>query len=117
MEQEEFMSRMPKISPVVNKEKKRDKKKSAGLLARLFGGGGESAGIGGLGGAGAGAGEGLAGLGGAGAEGGIGAVFGGGILATKAGLMALILVGTTVAGGIGVVGYNLFGPGADKTGD
>lgn len=94
------MSQMPEIKPVVNKEPERDKKK-AGFLARLFGGGasGGGAGLGGFGGAGAG---GLA---------------GGGILATKAGVLALVLVGTTVAGGIGMVGYRLFGPGAEMTGN
>ena len=92
------MSQMPEIKPEVNKEPERDKKK-AGLLARLFGGGGSggSAGFGGLGGGG----------------GGLSGLAGGGLLATKAGLMALILVGTTVAGGIGLVGYRMFGPGAD----
>jgi hypothetical protein len=91
---------MPEIKAVVNKEPERDKKKG-GLLARLFGGGG-SGGTAGLGGFGA-----------AGSGGGLGGLAGGGLLATKAGLMALILVGTTVAGGIGMVGYRLFGPGAD----
>jgi len=93
------MSKMPEIKPVVNKEPERDKKK-AGLLARLFGGG--SGGAGGLGGFGGAGGGGLA---------------GGGILATKAGVLALVLVGTTVAGGIGMVGYRLFGPGAEMTGN
>ena len=94
------MSQMPEIKGVVNKEPDRDKKK-AGLLARLFGGGGSGgSGLGGLGGFGGGAG------------GGMGALAGGGILATKAGLLALLLAGTTVAGGIGMLGYRLFGPGA-----
>src|SRR6185312_6863458 len=86
---------MPEIKPVVNKEPEKDKKKG-GLLARLFGGGGSG------GGGGAGGGGGLA---------------AGGILATKAGVLALVLVGTTVAGGIGMVGYRLFGPGAEMTGN
>ncbi|MFI5360639.1 MAG: hypothetical protein ACHQ49_01615 [Elusimicrobiota bacterium] len=93
---------MPEIKGQVNKESK--EKKKGGLLARLFGGGsGGSSGLGGLGGAG--------GAGGAG-----GGFAGGGILATKAGLLALILVGTTVAGGIGMLGYRMFGPGADSNG-
>lgn len=93
------MPQMPEIKGEVNKEPERDKKK-AGLLARLFGGGGGGGG---------------AALGGLGAGGGLGsAAAGGGLLATKAGLMALILVGTTVAGGIGLVGYRVFGPGQDQ---
>ncbi|MFI5350466.1 MAG: hypothetical protein ACHQ2Z_13040, partial [Elusimicrobiota bacterium] len=96
------MSQMPEIKGVVNKEPERDKKK-AGLLARLFGGGGSADGLGGLGGFGGGSGGGMGGL------------AGGGILATKAGLIALILAGTTVAGGIGMLGYRLFGPGADSS--
>lgn len=73
------------------------KKKGAGLLG-LFGGGGGGA-AGGLGGLGA------------------GAAGGGGLLATKAGMLALVLIGTSVAGGIGVAGYKIFGPGeADRTG-
>jgi hypothetical protein len=99
---------MPEIKPVVNKEPERDKKK-AGFLSRLFGGGsGASAGLGGSG-------E-LGGLSWLGGEGGLGGLTSGGLLATKAGLMALILAGTTVAGGIGLIGYRLFGPGADPTG-
>ncbi len=95
------MSQMPDIKPEVNKEPGRDKKAAGGLLARLFGGGGGAGGIGagGLGGGG---------LGGAAAS--------GGLLATKAGLLALIVAGTTVAGGVGVVGYRLFGPSADNSG-
>ena len=96
------MSQMPEIKGVINKEPERDKKK-AGLLARLFGGGGSGgSGLGGIGGFGGGAGGGMGGL------------AGGGILATKAGLIALLLAGTTVAGGIGMLGYRLFGPGADS---
>ncbi len=87
---------MPEIKADVNKEPERDKKK-AGLLARLFGGGGS----GGFGGASGGFGS---------------AAPRGGLLATKAGLLALILVGTTVAGGIGLVGYRVFGPGQDQGG-
>ena len=92
------MSQMPYIKPAVNKETDKDKKK-AGFLARLFGGGsnGGALGSGGLGAGGFGS-----------------AAAGGGLLATKAGLIALILAGTTVAGGIGLVGYRLFGPGQDS---
>lgn len=76
------------------------KKKGAGFLG-LFGGGGGGA-AGGLGGLGAGA---------AGAAGGTG------LLATKAGMLALVLMGSAVAGGIGLAGYKMFGPGeADRTG-
>jgi hypothetical protein len=86
------MAQMPDIKTEVNKESEKDKKK-AGLFARLFGGSSS---------------------GGALATGGYGsAAVGGGMMATKAGLLALILVGTTVAGGIGLVGYRLFGPGQD----
>jgi hypothetical protein len=95
---------MPDIKPEVNKEPERDKKAAGGLLARLFGGG--SGGAGGL----------SAGVGGVGAGGLSGAAAGGGVLATKAGLLALVLVGTTVAGGVGVVGYRLFGPPANQDG-
>lgn len=90
------MSQMPQIKAEVNKEPQKEKKRG-GLLGRLFGGG---SGGGAMGGAG----------------GGLGGMAGGGLLATKTGLMALILVGTTVAGGIGVVGYRLFGPGQDQAG-
>lgn len=73
------------------------KKKGAGFLG-LFGGGGSGA-AGGLGGLGA------------------GAAGGGGLLATKAGMLALVLMGSAVAGGIGLAGYKMFGPGeADRTG-
>ncbi len=90
------MAQMPDIQPEINKEPQKEKKRG-GFLARLFGGGsgGGTVGAGAFGGAGAGAG-------------------GGGLLATKAGLLALILVGTTVAGGIGLIGYRLFGPGSDQ---
>jgi len=90
------MDQQPYI-PKINKDIKREEEKKRGglacLLSRLgFG----SRGAGGLGGA--------AGL-------------GGGLLATKAGIIGLVLVGTTVAGSIGVVGYKLFGPSsADRVG-
>ena len=86
---------IPEIRAEVNKE---PEKKKAGLLAGLFGGGGSGAGAGGAGGIG-------------------GAAAGGGLLAGKAGVLALIMAGTTVAGGIGMVGYKIFGPGeADRAG-
>lgn len=79
------MAHMPEIKPDVNKEPE----KRAGFLSALFGGASGSGGLGGLGG---------------------GSAAGGGVLATKAGLLALVLAGTTVAGGVGLVGYKLFGP-------
>ena len=87
---------MPQIKAEVNKVD--DGKKKATGLAGLFGGGGSGA-AGGLGGLGA------------------GSVGGGGLLATKAGMLALVLMGSAVAGGIGLAGYKMFGPGdADKAG-
>jgi hypothetical protein len=91
---------VPEIKPQVNRETKKERKKG-GFFARLFGAGAAT--------------EGGAGLGGVVDI--SGAAAGGGLLATKAGLLALILAGTTVAGGIGLVGYRLFGPGADDGGD
>ncbi|MBI3551526.1 MAG: hypothetical protein HY077_03340 [Elusimicrobia bacterium] len=80
---------MPKI-PEMKPDEKKEKKRGA-LFADLFSGRG-----GGL-------------LGGSG--------LGGGLLATKAGVVALILAGTTVAGGIGLIGYKFFGPSrADRSG-
>lgn len=88
-------AQMPDIKSEVNKVDDGNKKKSAGLLGTLFGGGGSGAG----------------GLGALGA----GAAGGGGMLATKAGVMALVLMGSAVAGGIGLAGYKMFGPSeADK---
>ncbi len=90
------MAQMPDIQPEINKEPEREKKRG-GFFARFFGGGsGGTVGAGSFGGIGAGG-------------------AGGGLLATKAGLIALILAGTTVAGGIGLVGYRLFGPGQDQS--
>ena len=89
----------PKINPEVNREEK----KKSGLAALLlrFGIGSEA----GTGAAGTGA---LGNL--------ISAGVSGGILATKAGIIGLVLVGTTVAGSLGVVAYKLFGPQAsDRT--
>ncbi len=76
-------------------EKKKEKKRS-GFFFDLFGKGGR-----GLSGA----------LGGSGVGG--GGLFGG-LLATKAGLIGLILTATTLAGGLGVLGYKMFGPGANS---
>ncbi|MBI5240657.1 MAG: hypothetical protein HY926_09305 [Elusimicrobia bacterium] len=47
----------------------------------------------------------------------LGAGVSGGILATKAGIIGLLLVGTTVAGSLGVVAYRLFGPQASDRAD
>jgi hypothetical protein len=101
--------KMPDIKSEVNKVDD-NKKKSSGLLG-LLGGGGESAG--GLGGLGSGA----AGAGGLFGGGGGGLLGAGGLLATKAGMLALVLMGSAVAAGIGLAGYKMFGPGeADRTG-
>jgi len=91
------MAQMPEIKTDVNREPERDKKKG-GLFARLFGGGSGAGTVG------------TSGFGGAAG----GMAGGGGLLATKAGLLALVLVGTTVAGGIGLVGYRMFGPGSEQ---
>lgn len=90
------MSQMPDIKSEVNAVKERQKAATGllGLLSRLGGGAG-AAGGGGLGGAAA----------------------GGGLLATKAGVIGLVLAGTTMAGGIGVVGWNVFGPGQGDRAD
>ena len=85
---------IPEIKPEVNKEEKRGQ--PPGFWGNLLGG--AHAGSGGLGGFG-------------------GAASGGGMLATKAGLLGLILAGTTVAGGVGLVGYRLFGPGPGDQAD
>lgn len=88
---------MPEIKAEVLKTDD-GKKKATGLLGGLFGSGGTGA-AGGLGGLGA------------------GAAGGGGLLATKAGMLALVIVGSSVAGGIGLAGYKMFGPSAsDQTG-
>lgn len=92
-------SRFPEIRGEVNREEEK-KGGIAGLLSKIgFGGGG--AGGGAFGAAGTAAG---------------GAGLSGGLLATKAGIIGLALIGTTVAGGLGVVGYKVFGPGADAGG-
>lgn len=98
--------KMPDIKPEVQtagKDEEEEKKKGgffANLLSSLNGGAG--AGTGGIGGL-------AGGLGGAAGA--------GGILATKAGIVGLIMIGTTIAGGLGVVGYKAFGPGSsDKVG-
>jgi hypothetical protein len=88
--------KMPDIKSDVNKVDD-GKKKASGLLGTLFGSGGSGT-LGGLGG-------------------GIGAAGTGGLLATKAGIIALAVMGSAVAGGIGLAGYKMFGPGeADKVG-
>lgn len=93
-------SRFPEIRGEVNREEEEKKGGIAGLLSKIgFGGGG--AGGGAFGAAGSAAG---------------GAGLSGGLLATKAGIIGLALIGTTVAGGLGVVGYKVFGPGADAGG-
>jgi hypothetical protein len=89
-------SGLPEIKPQVNQETKEDRKKG-GFFARLFGAGA--------------AGEGGAGLGGVVDIG--GAAASGGLLATKAGLIALILGGSTVAAAVGLLGYHFLGPGQD----
>lgn len=86
------MAHMPEIKAEINKEPQKEKKKG-GLLPRLFGGGTGAGSVGG---------------------GAFGGAAGGGMLATKAGMLALVLVGTTVAGGVGLIGYRLFGPGQDS---
>jgi hypothetical protein len=98
------MDKLPEIKPEVLKEKDEDRK--GGLLGSLLSKLGGGAGAGGAGAAGsAGA------LGSAGSAG-----LAGGLLATKAGLVALIVAGTSVAGGLGFVGWKAFGPGADGVG-
>lgn len=94
----------------LKKEEPQREKKRGGFLARFFGGGGSggsvaSVGVGNFGGA---AGE-LGGI--------LGRFAGSGILATKAGLLAVVLAGATVAGGIGVIGYNLLNPAPVQPGD
>lgn len=88
----------PEIKQEVNREEER---KAGGffisLLSKLGGGLGST----GLEGLGAGAGQ--AGL-------------AGGLLATKAGIIALALIGASVAGSLGVVGYKAFGPGSEQAG-
>lgn len=89
-------SNLPEISVEAKRDEKDDEKKRSGLLGLLGWGGKGAAGWSGA-------------LGGSG--------LGGGLLATKAGMIGLILVGSTLAGGIGVVGYKAFGPGsADRAG-
>ncbi len=81
---------IPKITPAVNREEEKKHGGLAGWFSRMGIG---SRGVGGVGGIG------RAGL-----------FLSKGILATKAGIIGLILVGTTVAGSVGFVGYKLFGP-------
>ena len=79
----------------VNREEK-EEKKGAGFFANFL----NKLGLGGAAGEGAGVGVGSSTIGAAGG----GGFAGGGILATKAGIVALIVAGTTIAAGIGVVG-------------
>jgi hypothetical protein len=81
----------------------RKEKKRGGIFGWLRGLGKSGGGASGMSGAGFG------GLGGGLADAG----FAGGLLATKAGLIGLIMIGSTLAGGLGVLGYRFFGPGAD----
>lgn len=91
----------PQIKAEVNREEE-DNRKAGGILLPWL----SRLGIGGLGQGGAG------GLGG-----GLGAAgWAGGLLATKAGLIALALIGASLAGGLGVVGYKVFGPGSEPSG-
>ena len=89
-------SNMPDIRPELNREPDKREKKGAGFFANLFGGGTTAA-----------AGGGVSSLGSAAAS--------GGLLATKTGLLAVLVVGTTVAGGVGMMGYRAFG-GAETSG-
>ncbi|MDE2040196.1 MAG: hypothetical protein KGO96_10020 [Elusimicrobia bacterium] len=100
-----------------SKKQDKDQKKKggflAGLLSRLSGGADVLGGEAGLGGGA---------QGGFGALGGVSSGFGraglfGGLMATKAGVVALALIGTSVAGGLGYLGWKAFGPGpADRLG-
>lgn len=91
----------PRINTEVNREQEDDRKAGGLLLSWL-----SRLGVGGLGQGGAG------GLGG-----GLGAAgWAGGLLATKAGIIALALIGASLAGGLGVVGYKVFGPGSEPSG-
>jgi hypothetical protein len=90
--------KVPEIKPEVNREEER---KGGGFFLSLLSKLGGGLGSGGLEGLGAGAGQ--AGL-------------VGGLLATKAGIIALALIGASVAGGLGVVGYKAFGPGSEQAG-
>ena len=81
-------------------EKKSAEKQKAGFVSSLMRGTAQSSGAG------------FGGIGGLG-----GRLLGGGMLATKAGVIGLILTASTVAGGLGLVGYKIFGPGAsDRVG-
>lgn len=91
---------LPEIKVEVNKdtEENREEGKKGGFLTQLLGGSAQGGGgLGGLADVGAAAGS-------------------GGLLATKAGMLALILVGTTLAGSVGLIGYRFLGPGQDDQG-
>lgn len=85
----------PEIKPEINQNIKK-----RGWLANLL----SFLGFGSSAGAGAG---GITAVSGAG-SGLFGGLLGGGVMATKAGMVALALAGSTVAGGIGFVGYKMF---------
>ncbi|MBI5631058.1 MAG: hypothetical protein HY921_09255 [Elusimicrobia bacterium] len=90
-------AQMPDITPETNKDGEEEKKRSGvlySLLSRL--------GLGSSGGLGSAAG----GLGGYGAA--------GGMLATKAGIVALIVAGTTVAGTFAWMGHRYLGAGSER---
>ena len=81
----------PEIRPELNKTERKKGGFFASLLAKLgFGGGSGAGGLGGIGGAGGG---------------GAGGLFSTGLLASKTGMIVAALIGTTVAGGVGMLGY------------
>lgn len=87
------MPKMPEINPA---DKKKEEKKKGGVFADLFGRGASAT----IGTPGLGAGS-----------------FVSGLLASKAGMIALAVVGATVFGAMGLIGYKFFGPGgADRAG-
>src|SRR5438045_357407 len=89
----------PEIRPELNKTERKKKGWLANLLSKLgLGGGSGTGGLGGLGGMGGASGGGLGGLGG---------LFNAGFLATKTGMIVAALIGTTVAGSVGMLGYKL----------
>ncbi|MFA6318105.1 MAG: hypothetical protein WC943_11870 [Elusimicrobiota bacterium] len=88
------MSQTPDIRPEVNtnQQPQQQEKRRGGFWANLFS---KSAG------------------GGSSASGGLGSAAAGGLLATKAGIVGLAIIGTTVAGGIGYVGYKAMMPSSE----
>ncbi|MBI4676874.1 MAG: hypothetical protein HY748_04765 [Elusimicrobia bacterium] len=87
------MSQTPDIKPELNKgqQPEQEEKKRSGFFANLF----------------------SKATGGGSATGGLGSAAAGGILATKAGIVGLAIIGTTVAGGIGYVGYKAMMPSSE----